>query len=331
MTNSLHDRFGLTLSPPEWTWQIEHTDPVMLLGSCFSDSIGERLEQHKFPTLVNPYGTLYHPHALAQCLRDLMNNRKYRKEDLVQNGEFWFSWNHHGKFNSINREETLECIHRAIESGHDFLQTSKLLIITFGTAWGYRLKSSGQMVANCHKVPSTQFEKRLYSPEQIQEDWTQVLADLKEFNPDLKLMFTISPIRYIRDGIVDNNRSKAALIQAAHKLIEENNNAHYFPSYEWIIDVLRDYRFFDKDRVHPSEEAITFIWEMLSKSLFAEPTQKLNRSIEQIHQGIGHRPQDSRSQEHQLFLKKLLNQTEQLQAQSGLDFSRELSRINERQ
>ncbi|UTW63635.1 GSCFA domain-containing protein [bacterium SCSIO 12741] len=327
MNSKSSSDFFLSLDPPQWNWKLNHKDPVFLLGSCFSDSIGDRFVKYKFQTLINPYGTLYHPLALAQCLKDLLNNQSYQYDDLTQKDDQWFSWNHHGQFNSTDPDLVLKDIQRNVEEGHAFLKKAQLLVITFGTAWTYRLNSTGNRVANCHKVPASEFTKELLTPEEIEKEWTPLLKDLQAFNPGLKIIFTVSPIRHIRDGIIENNRSKAALIQATHQLVDQNPNREYFPAYEWIIDVLRDYRFFQTDRVHPSEEAVQFIWEQLTQSLFNQETQAWNQIIDQILQGLNHRTNNPDSRAHQLFLEKLKQKMVAFQHSSGLSFEKELKRL----
>ncbi|NDH07263.1 GSCFA domain-containing protein, partial [bacterium] len=232
---------------------------MLLLGSCFTEHIGEALKEWKFQVRQNPHGILFGPDAICQALTDYIKGRVYCADDLFFLNECWHSWHHHSRFSATDPEETLERINGSIRENNEFLQQADWLILTLGSSFTYKLTEhaalgglkSGDSVANCHRAPSDWFRKEMMSVADIQSGLLKTISAIRSFNPNLKVLFTISPVRHIRDGVVENNRSKARLIQVVQSITEEVADCYYFPAYEYVIDVLRDHRFYDIDLVHP--------------------------------------------------------------------------------
>ncbi|MGQ0740238.1 MAG: GSCFA domain-containing protein, partial [Bacteroidota bacterium] len=241
---------------------VTYQDRIMLVGSCFTEHIGNALAELKFETLQNPNGILFGPDAVCKSLLLYIDNKKYSGSDLFQLNEVWHSWNHHSRFSNTSREEAVSNINNSQQKAYHFLKQANWLIITLGSSFTYRLthlaeisktpslEGLGEAVANCHRAPANWFEKNLLEADEIKEILGDCLKQLKQFNPGLKFIFTISPVRHSRDGVVENNRSKARLIEAVHFICTKFESAHYFPAFELVIDVLRDYRFYDIDLVH---------------------------------------------------------------------------------
>lgn len=284
------EQFFLQVPTIQSSFKIKHGDGILLIGSCFSDEMANKLVASGHHVLSNPHGTVFHPGALAYNLMDALNdeldNRIFERE-----GKF-YSWNTSTVISGETKEE-LEQKLLAIKSNYRAqLKTAKLLVVTFGTAWGYELQETNELVANCHKMPNNMFGKFLSSPYEIVQDWILALEKIQAYNPTLEIIFTVSPVRHIKDGIVENNLSKARLIEAVHQLSYEDK-CQYFPSYELVIDVLRDYRFYKADKIHPSEEAVNFIWNYFQQGYFSEQTIELSKELEQIHKLKQHSPSDN--------------------------------------
>lgn len=281
--------------------QISIKDQLLLLGSCFAEEIGDKMMQRRFRVLMNPHGILYNPASLAIALQDYVQNRVYTRADLFQRDGLWHSFHHHGRFSQSRPEKTLESINHAIEKTHLVLKEAQWLVVTFGSAYVYHHKKTGQPVGNCHKVPSAEFDKILITIPAITGIWQEQIEALKKFNPHLSILFTISPVRYVRDGLIGNNRSKAILIDAVHRLLETNKNCFYFPAYEIVIDQLRDYRFFKEDLVHPNQLAIDYVWEKFSQNMCDAATQQFLAEYEPLLKGLQHRAFQEETAEHQNF------------------------------
>ncbi len=271
------------------TEKISYRDAVFLTGSCFAENIGQKFREAKFNTIVNPYGILFNPHSIAVSIREILAKRNYTNDDLFSDQELWHSIKHHGCFSSANKNKTVEDINSEILNAHTQLKRKGWMIITFGSAFAFKLKRTGEIVANCHKLPSSEFEKVFLKSDSIIDEWKEILQLLGNFNPQLKILFTISPVRYVRDGLIENNKSKAALINAVHELCSDNS-AIYFPAYEYVNDVLRDYRFFKEDMVHPTEQAIDFVWEKFSSAMLDEESIFVLDEIRKFNSFSSHRP-----------------------------------------
>lgn len=271
------------------TEKISYQQHIFLAGSCFAESIGERFSAARFHTVINPSGILYNPHSIAFSLRNILEEKQYAEHELLSYNDLWHSLHHHGCFSSKNKSQTLGEINALISSAHDALKKTGWLIITFGSAFAWKYKASGDIVANCHKLPGTEFEKMFLSADLIVEEWTSLLTLIRKFNPQLKIMFTVSPVRYIRDGLMENSLSKASLITAIHELCGRHNTL-YFPAYEYVTDVLRDYRFYKEDMVHPTKQAVDFVWEKFTEQVFDRETKQILAEVEKFNSLSSHIP-----------------------------------------
>lgn len=316
--------FRTELPLQKFLFKISHTDPLLSIGSCFTEHIGERLSTLKFKHLENPFGIVYNPISIAAQLEWLGSDKKFAASDLFENQGLWHSWAHHGRFSDLNKTEILTKINHALQEGQALLPSVTRLLVTFGTANVFILKESDKIVANCHKMPSQIFDKRRLSVKEITTALLSILQKLKLQQPDLQVILTVSPVRHIRDGLVENQRSKATLLLAIDQICQELDFAHYFPSYELILDDLRDYRFFNADMIHPNEVAIDYVWQRFGAAFFTEETQQLISQIEAIVQASKHRAFHTQSKQHQAFIQKQLGKIAQLEQQYHfLNFTKE--------
>ncbi len=279
--------FILPFSIKKFTSQVNIKQALLLDGSCFAEEIGSKLAERKFNALVNPHGILYNPISICNAIRDYIENKKYTEQDIFLNNELYRSFNHHGKFSDVDASVCLENINQNITQAHHQLKKVGWLVLTFGSAFAYT--HNDKVVANCHKLPDSQFKKVLLSKELIVNDLQKQIDVLKEFNPALQILFTVSPVRYVRDGVVENNRSKGVLLDAVHTLIELNKNCFYFPAYEIVIDELRDYRFFKEDLVHPNQLAINYVWQKFVDAVCDDETKNFIADYEPILKSLQHR------------------------------------------
>ncbi len=316
--------FRTALSIPAFPFKISHKDTLLSIGSCFAEHIGGRLTALKINHLLNPFGIVYNPISIAAQLEALLSAKIFSESDLFENQGLWHSFVHHGSFSGLNQIETLAKINLSLQQAQERLPSVTRLFLTFGTAHVFILKESDQIVANCHKMPGTIFQKRRLAVEEIKSAFLPVLQQLKSQNADLQIIFTVSPVRHIRDGLIENQRSKATLLLAIDAICQELDFAHYFPAYELILDDLRDYRFFAADMIHPSDVAIDYVWQQFRHAFFTEDTQDLIRQIEAILQAGKHRPFHSQSDQHQAFVEKQLGKIKQLKsAYPYLNFEKE--------
>jgi hypothetical protein len=261
-------------------FQVNYNKPLLTLGSCFAEEVGERLKKHYFKTVLNPNGILFNPISIANALAQYAQKEFNGK--VFYHNELWQSWDYHGAFSHPQMEVALAQMKHAHHIAHEHVKQHPVLLITFGSAWVYELVETGQIVANCHKVPSAHFRKRLLSVEEMMKAWITVL-EMPAYQ-NLQVVFTVSPVRYVRDGLVENNRSKARLIELVHALIDKlgNQQVQYFPAYELVIDVLRDYRFYDQDMLHPTEQAVDIVWDKFIQYGMDEPTQQFTQEASSI-------------------------------------------------
>lgn len=319
-------QFHLNLQPDSIPVKINYADKLLFVGSCFSENIGNILLEHKFDTLINPNGILYNPFSIFEILSNIIQYKTIQEQELFLANSIWNHWNYHSRYSSTDKEVCAKNINKSILEAHHFLKQANTLFITLGSAYVYTLKSSGEIVANCHKVPQQQFNKHLLEIGQIVNKGKEFILLLKEFNPRANIIFTVSPVRYIRDGIVENNRSKARLIEAAHCLADEHSNCFYFPAYELVIDDLRDYRFYETDLVHPNEQAVFYVFEKLKDLLFDNPTIELFNSISSILKAAKHKPFNPKSEEHKKFKAHQLQFCKQIaEANPHLNLSEEIN------
>src|SRR5260221_10539812 len=304
--------FQLPISIPVLPRPISYGDRILLTGSCFTEHIGNNLRDWKFDVLQNPNGILFDAASVAASLISYIQPKTYTEDDLVFFNELWHSWQHHSHFSNIDKEACLRGINESQARAHAFLKEAKWLIITLGSSFSYRLKDGGG-VANCHRAPGQTFTKHLMTIEEINTALDSCLHQLFYFNPGLQVIFTVSPVRHIRDGVIENNRSKARLIEAVHHLVNKFDRLHYFPAYELVIDVLRDYRFYDVDLVHPNYMATEFVLEKFSLVSIDESTRELMAEIKQIVIARKHKAFQPDTKAHQQFLKTNFEKVKLLQ------------------
>jgi len=281
---------------------ISYSSKVLLTGSCFTEHIGDRLQELKFDVLQNPNGILFDPHSVASSLVSYIQNKTYSPADLVYFNELWQSWNHHSRFSNVDAGECLAQINQSQQQAHQFLKQADWLIITLGSSFSYRLIENNSGVANCHRAPAQWFRKHLMTIEETNSALDNCLHQLFQFNPSLRILFTISPVRHIRDGVIENNRSKARLIEVVHHLVNKFDKLYYFPAYELVIDVLRDYRFYDIDLVHPNYPATRFVMEKFMECCVDEASVRLSGEVQQIVTARKHKPFQPATEAHKKFL-----------------------------
>ena len=238
--------------------QIAYQSKILLLGSCFSENIGDKLSYFKFQSTQNPFGILFHPKAIENFITNAINEKKYLDDDLIFQNETWHSFDAHSSLSSVNKNELLNKLNASISITNRALKEASHIIITLGTSWVYRFIETDAIVANCHKIPQKKFLKKLLLVEEITKSLAAILVLLKSVNKDISVLFTVSPVRHLKDGFIENTQSKAHLIAAIHQVLE-HQNVSYFPSYEIMMDELRDYRFYAEDMIHPNKTAINYI------------------------------------------------------------------------
>ena len=310
-------KFKLTLASKRSENSIGYRDSLFLIGSCFSENMGAKLNTHLFKVFENPHGILFNPISVAQSLSDCIHNKQYTEAYLFQLNEVWNSWQHHSRFSGISSKEALDKINNSIAKAHTFLKTADHIVITLGSAWVYQLNSqsphaAGLVVANNHKAPATWFDKALMKPDALVLLLNKMVKDLLQFNPHLQIIFTISPVRHLREGLVENNRSKAVLIQAVHEIVDSTENVAYFPSYEYVIDDLRDYRFYAEDLVHPNYAASNYVWEKWIETYMNEETQGIMKQVAELQLAVQHKPFFAGSSQHKEFLQNCIVKSERL-------------------
>ncbi len=286
---------------PPLPQQITYADRILLTGSCFTEHIHDRLAQHKFPVLGNPHGILFNPLSVASGLDSYISGKQYTGDDLFYLNELWNSWDHHTRFSHPDKSQALVLINRSQETAADFIRQTSFVIITLGSAFQYYLKENDRPVANNHRAPAQWFEKRLLETAYITDTLSHTLENLFRLNPGVQVLFTISPVRHIRDGVIDNNRSKARLLEAVHTLCTRYAQVHYFPAYELVIDVLRDYRFYDIDLVHPNYAATSFVWEQFTELCLSPETKPVMKEVLDIITARNHRPRFPDTEAHRQF------------------------------
>jgi hypothetical protein len=333
--------FQLPITLASLPQPIHYGEKILLTGSCFTEHIGDALSDWKFTTLLNPNGILFDAASVASSLISYIAPKRYVAEDLVFFNELWQSWQHHSRFSGTDRAVVLDRINASQERAHDFLRETDWLIITLGSAFSYRLASpsasslgaglshgAGPLgaVANCHRAPGKNFVKHLLTIEEIVTALDSCLHQLFYFNPGMKVIFTVSPVRHIRDGVVENNRSKARLIESVHHLVNKFDRLFYFPAYELVIDVLRDYRFYDLDMVHPNYAATQFVLEKFVEYGIDAGSRAVLEEVKKLVVARRHRPLHPNTDAHARFLKDYHQKTLELSRRCPfLDLQEELS------
>lgn len=284
--------------------QIDHQSKVVLLGSCFSEHMEGKFDHFKFDNFSNPFGILFHPLAIEKAVQDCIIENYYSQSSLLTHNNSWLSLNHHSKFNHSDADKTLARINENIKHGHLALKNASHVIITLGTSWVYKWNENGQIVGNCHKIPQKKFTKSLLNSEEIQGSLKRTVEHIRMVNQDANFIFTVSPVRHLKDGFIENSLSKALLLTAIHEVAKDTGN-DYFPAYEIMMDDLRDYRFYNSDMIHPNEMAVDYIWDHFSNSWISEASRTLMSEIDDIQRSLAHRPFDSNSEGHKKFVVHL--------------------------
>lgn len=320
--------FRTIIDIPEYPFHLGHEQQGLLVGSCFAVSVGERLARAKMPVAINPFGVVYNPMSVIDTLETIEKGTEIDAGGLTKHNDLWFSFSHHGSFASPDRMEALAHINESIVTGQRALQNADYLILTLGTAWVYEGVETGEIVNNCHKLPARDFRRRRLSVDEIVDGFVRQFS--KQVYTNKKIILTVSPIRHLKDGLTENQLSKATLLVAVHRLVEQFENVHYFPSYEILMDDLRDYRFYERDMVHPSPVAVDYIWEQFSDAIIGKDSQKLFKRIEKINNARAHRPFNQDTAQHQAFKNAMLAEIIELRGQyPALDFSEEFNYFSE--
>lgn len=293
--------FFRTIIPIKKELDIKHPNKIMMFGSCFTENIGQKLIDHKFSVSCNPLGILFNPISIQQTIFRIINNTPVTKDDLFEVEGVWNSFLFHSQFAQLSAQDYLNNVNQKIEEAHSFLKSCDFLFITLGTAWIYEDKATNQPVANCHKVESSRFNRRRISETECRDTLLNIIQEIQTINQQIKFIFTVSPIRHWKDGAHGNQLSKSTLLLSIDKICEMYSDCSYFPSYEILMDELRDYRFYADDMLHPSESAINYIWERFSDCYFSEETKKINKEVEEINLAINHRPFNPDSLNYQRF------------------------------
>jgi len=304
--------------------KIDYNSPVMFTGSCFAEEIGRQLSYGKMKVLTNPFGVLYNPLSTSHSLELIIEGKYFTKEDLYRYEDRYLSFSHDTSFSSRDINESLNKINHSVMNARNFLSDASFLFVTFGTAWIYRWKVDNRVVANCHKIPSLRFTRQLLKQADITARWLEIVERLKGFNNELTIVFTISPVRHLKDGAHGNQLSKSILMTSINELISSNGQLSYFPSYEIMMDELRDYRFYKKDMVHPSEAALEYIWKRFRECYFTGDSDKLYDRVVKITEATRHILNGSDSQDNSRFSKSMLNKIDKLLSDyPNIDLNRE--------
>ncbi len=292
--------------------KIDYESKIMTLGSCFSENIGLKLQNACFDVDINPFGVLFNPASIAESIQLLIQNKVFIQKDLFQHNSLWSSYMHSTLFSDVNADGCLTKINERFESAAENIKKADFLILTFGTAWIYKLTENEQVVANCHKVPAANFKRERLNPEAIVGLYENIIAELNRINPLIKIVFTVSPVRHWKDGPTENAISKGILLQAVQEIVKMYKNTHYFPAYELVMDELRDYRFYAPDMLHPSQVAVDYIFNMFSNAFFENSTEKCMNEVNQYINALSHRPIHINSTEYEKFKKHLVSKKQEL-------------------
>ena len=307
---------------------ITYRDRIFLIGSCFTEHIGNSLQDLKFNTLQNPHGILFDPASVCKSLVAYIQQKEYTSKDLFLLNDVWHSWDHHSRFSNMDPDAALNQMNESVQRAHGFLKKADWIIITLGSSFSYRLTPQAipnpdglnitgvaRNVANCHRAPAAWFNKHMLGIDETVTLLDTCYHQLLQFNPDLKIIFTVSPVRHLRDGVIDNNRSKARLIESVHHMVNKFENLYYFPAYELVIDVLRDYRFYDIDLAHPNYMATSFVLEKFTQSCIHPSAHQLMEEVKKLIIARKHKAFQPDTEAHRQFLKSQAIKAEELMKQ----------------
>ena len=293
--------FRTSIDIKPYSFRLDYQSNILTLGSCFSENMGLKMKNVFFKTEINPFGVLYNPISILNSIQLLLQNKKFTASDIFEYKSLWHSFAHSSSFSDVSSELCLSKMNERISFASEFIKSTDVLLITFGTAWVFTDKESGRVVSNCHKLPAAKFNRRRLTVDEITEAYSDLLTKLKALYPNLNVVFSVSPIRHWKDGAHENTISKSTLLLAVDALQNQFDNVHYFPAYELLIDELRDYRFYASDMLHPSDVAVEYIWSKFSESVFSEETLQLMKKLEQLAADRAHRPLHPLSPEYALF------------------------------
>ena len=290
---------------PKSGFKIDYRSTLFFMGSCFSDHIGRKMQRLKFSVCHNPFGVVYNPISISNCIRLLLQKEEFNNDDLNFYNELWFSYSHSTQFSDVDREACLNKINRNFLEAKNAIINADVLVLTLGTSWVYKLKETGEVVANCHKIPSEKFNRFFSSTDNTLENLVSVIKEIRESNQSVKIIFTVSPIRHWKDGAIENQRSKAALILTIAKLQEQLDEIYYFPAYEIFMDELRDYRFYASDMLHPSESGIEYTWNRFCSIYLSDETMSILSQVNSILNKIDHKPLHKNTKGYSKFISTL--------------------------
>ncbi len=317
--------FRTIVSCPSSSQKASLKDRFLTIGSCFADVVGRHLQHYKIETCPNPFGTLYSPASIHKALRYTLLNQAPPEHTYLQNQDIHLNYDFHSEFSALQKETLQNRLSDCLQTTHQFLKNADRLIITYGTAWVYERIDNNELVANCHKMPAKLFTKSLLTQKKIIESFDPLYQDLKKFNPKIKIILTVSPVRHTKDTLELNNVSKSILRVACHTFKETYPDVEYFPAYEIMMDDLRDYRFYKKDMIHPSEEAEEYIWGKFADTFIDDSTKDFFVTWDGIQSALTHKPFHPSSTSHQHFLKTTLQKLEELK--SIVNVEEEMSQI----
>ena len=291
---------------PKSKLPIDHQSKILSFGSCFVENMASKFDYYKFQNLCNPFGILFHPVAIENNISRIINLELFQEKELFFNNDRWHNFEVHSDLSNPDKSHLLNEINHLLVTTNKKVKEASHIIITYGTSWVYRNKQTNKLVANCHKVPQTNFDKELLSVSDIEKSIQNTINLIEMVNPNCNLIFTISPVRHLKDGFVENQRSKANLIGALHSTFEiRQSTKRYFPSYEIMMDELRDYRFYGEDLLHPNQVAIDYIWERFVESSVSDGTIITMNEVEAIQRDLSHRPFNPSSESYQKFKTQL--------------------------
>ncbi len=318
-------KFYITADIEGSSYPIDHKHRILCLGSCFADNMGKKMSDFKFDISINPLGIVYNPESIKVLTERISFSKLIQAQELQSCQDFYCHLDFHGQFNQLSKPDTVQAINSAIDETVAFSAKGlDYVIITLGTAFAYYHMEEERIVNNCHKLPSNNFNRILLETDRIYNNLQRTIQLFQQQQPDVRFIITVSPIRHLRDGWVQNSRSKAHLLTAAHQLAESEEDVEYFPAYEIMMDELRDYRFYATDLIHPSEEAINYIWDRFRKSYFSENTNELLRKLDQINKDLNHRPFLQESESYQKLLKSTWKKMDELSTSHAyLNFEKE--------
>lgn len=317
--------FRTIFSIDELPSKINYKSNILSFGSCFSENIGDKLTVSKFNALVNPFGILYNPESIANSFEILLKNKTFTVDDLFNHQGVWNSFYHHSRFSNTDKDICLTNINNAINEANNQLNNADFILITFGTAWVYEHKRNGKIVSNCHKVPAKEFVRYRLAACDIVEKYKSIIKKIKTENINCRFIFTVSPVRHLKDGAIENQLSKATLLTAVNELVESIDKCYYFPSYELMMDDLRDYRFYADDMLHPSETAINYIWEKFVSKCIDSDSQQTMQNIKKLLSAVNHRPLQPGSESHKKFVVDTIKKIEIINTEfPEMNFSKEI-------